>query len=88
MTYPDERIVHYEFDDMGKVVGVTVTRNGEDRVIASSIEYFHFAPMKGLDFGNGINLAKSFDQAYRITSRKQDCITIASGTMIWRQGGI
>jgi RHS repeat-associated protein len=70
ITYPDGLVVHYDRDGMGKAAGVNVIRDGNSQLIASGISYLPFGPMKGLNFGNGISMVKTFDQAYRVTSIK------------------
>ena len=69
ITYPSGTVVTYARDALGRVEHVTSTTGGVMETLASNISYLPFGPMEGFDFGNGIPLARTFDQDYRLTTQ-------------------
>lgn len=68
MTYPSGRTVTFTPDAAGRIRKVVAQINGSSRTLAENIAYLPFGPMTGADFGNGIPLAREFDQRYRLSA--------------------
>jgi YD repeat-containing protein len=67
ITYPSGREVSYIRDDAGEVTSVIITKDNVSEILAEGITYLPFGPISGFSYGNGIEAAKTFDQAYRVT---------------------
>ena len=69
MTYPDGRTIRYAFDPLSdRVQTVTSGRTGQT-VLAEGITHKPFGPMAGLDYGNGMHLARDYENLmYRLDS--------------------
>lgn len=70
MTYPSGRQVSFTRDVMGRI---TAVESGEDS-IASDIDYLPFGPVTGMTMGNDIQVNRSYDLDYRVTSLTDDDI--------------
>lgn len=68
LVYPSGRRVAYEFDALGRVSGVTTTKDGETQAVASDVSYHPFGGVKAFTLGNGQRYARTHDQDGRITS--------------------
>jgi RHS repeat-associated protein len=72
IVYPSGRIVDYSYDSLGRIAGVTTKANAgaAAETVASSVAYQPFGPLKGLVYGNGLSLVRSFDNDGRIASHR------------------
>lgn len=72
ITLPSGRIVTFTRATDGLVTAVTTkpTASGTVQNIATSVVYQPFGPLKSLTYGNGLNLARTFDQNYWLTGTK------------------
>jgi len=73
ITYPSGRVVQYpaQESDPDRVASVSAQINGEDRDIASGIQYYPFGDIKGFNYGSGLSFSNQLDQRYfpqRITA--------------------
>jgi RHS repeat-associated protein len=68
ITYPDGLMVSYDLDETGKIREISITKGVLSRILASNIQYLPFGPLTGLTYGNGNEMTKIFDQAYRLNS--------------------
>jgi YD repeat-containing protein len=68
VTYPDGLMVSYDLDETGKVREISITKGGLSQTLASGIQYLPFGPLSCLTYGNGNEMTKIFDQAYRLIS--------------------
>ncbi|MEX2489655.1 MAG: DUF6531 domain-containing protein, partial [Pseudomonadales bacterium] len=69
ITYPSGRLVHYELDNLGRVVAITTQATAASPVksIASDFDYLPFGPATRWQHGNGLTTDINYDQDYRIT---------------------
>jgi RHS repeat-associated protein len=68
ITYPSGRIVTISRASDGQVTGITTTPSGGSaQTIAASVTYAPFGPLTGFTYGNGYQLARSYDQNYWMT---------------------
>jgi len=69
ITYPDNSLVTYTRDAMGRVTAVSDKPSGASSAttLASSITYEPFGPWAGLTYGNGITETPTWDADYRLT---------------------
>ncbi|MBA3676737.1 MAG: EndoU domain-containing protein [Sphingosinicella sp.] len=69
ITYPSGHVVTYDRANDGRVTQVRsqVIGGGASTNLATSIAYSPFGPLKGLTYGNGLALARSYDQNYWLT---------------------
>ncbi|MDM3871792.1 RHS repeat-associated core domain-containing protein [Porticoccus sp. W117] len=74
ITYPSGRTVDYTYNNQGEVNGATTTYNAQTQTLASNFTYQPFGPIKQFDYGNGIQLDRSFDQDYRLTSQSHGTV--------------
>nr|WP_246429151.1 RHS repeat-associated core domain-containing protein [Pseudoxanthomonas broegbernensis] len=66
VTYPDQTVVDYVHDSMGRVVEVGVTPFGAPRqVLVTGSTYEPFGPISGWIYGNGRQMTRAHDQDYR-----------------------
>lgn len=70
LIYPSGDSIFFERDIEGRVTNVTFLSQGTKTpvTLADDVRYLPFGPLKGLTFGNGIELRKAFDLAYRVTN--------------------
>ncbi len=61
MTYPSGRVINYTNNTLNQI---TVISTGE-QTLAENIQYLPFGPLKYLQYGNGLQLSRSFDLDYR-----------------------
>ena len=68
ITYPSGRLVHYGYDDMGRVNEVTTQQDASAPIeaVASDVLYKPFGPLVSLTYGNQFELTKAYDRHYRI----------------------
>lgn len=68
ITYPSGRLVHYTYDDLGRINSVATQQSSATDIepVAANVLYAPFGPLSSLDYGNGIQLTKSYDKHYRI----------------------
>ena len=69
MTYPSGRIVDYGYDLQGQVNQINTTFNGKTDTLISNIQYQPFGGVTDLDYGNGMNLKRSFDWDGRLITQ-------------------
>jgi RHS repeat-associated protein len=81
ITYPSGRTVDYTRNVLGQVTTVESSYGGSTATIASSATYEPFGPLKGLTFGNGLVLARTFDQHYRLTDQTTGTVQDLSFTL-------
>jgi RHS repeat-associated protein len=72
IVYPSGRIVDYSYDGLGRISGVTTKANAgaASETVASSVDYQPFGPLKGLTYGNGLSLVRSFDADGRLATHR------------------
>jgi RHS repeat-associated protein len=85
LTYPSGRVVEFGRDATGRVSGVTTKLNAgaPPATLASGVTYQPFGDLRGLTFGNGLNLSRSFtadDELEQILVQDP-----ASGTALMRR---
>ena len=68
VTYPSGRIVTSERDAAGNVTAVRTDYQGQNSVIAENIARLPFGPPTAMTLGNGLSVASTYDQLYRLTS--------------------
>jgi RHS repeat-associated protein len=66
-TYPGGRTVDYALDALGRIAGVSTTREGATQVLASNVQYRPFGGLAGFAFGNGQPYTRTFDADGRVT---------------------
>lgn len=72
MTYPSGMVLSFTRDSMGQITKLSVNINGSVQTVADNIQYQAFGPVKGLTYGNGIQLTKQFDLAGRLAEQTAD----------------
>lgn len=65
ITYPSGRVVTYTRDDLGRITSAVTSTDSGSEPIFESVNYLPYGPVNALSYGNGIELARSFDDAYR-----------------------
>ena len=82
VTYPSGRSVAYVRDALGQVSGVTSRSAAQaaDTVLASSMVYEPFGPLKSLVYGNGLLLAQDWGNDRRLYTKS---VKTVSGTARW-----
>jgi RHS repeat-associated protein len=72
ITLPSGRIITYTraIDGLVSTVTTKPTSTGTVQNIATSVAYQPFGPIKGLTYGNGLALARTYDQNYWLTGTK------------------
>lgn len=72
ITLPSGRVVTYTRAIDGQVTAVSTkpTASGTVQNIATSVAYQPFGPLKSLTYGNGLALARTYDQNYWLTGTK------------------
>lgn len=70
VTYPDNSLLTYTRDAMGRITAVSDKPSGASSAttLASSITYEPFGPWAGLTYGNGITETPTWDADYRLTA--------------------
>lgn len=69
-TYPSGRAVNYGYAAQGHLDSVTlVYPDGTTQTIVHNIKYLPFGPIESFDYGNGLNLTRSFDLDYRLVEQ-------------------
>ena len=68
ITYPSGRVVNYIRDQYGKVINILTTGG---QVVAQNITYLPWGPVTGLQYGNGINQTRTYDQNYWLTAKNE-----------------
>lgn len=61
VTYPIGRIITYERDPVGRIVGVIEEKDGKRQELISSITYLPNGAVSSIVYGNGITTAKGYD---------------------------
>ncbi|WP_251358755.1 RHS repeat-associated core domain-containing protein [Kangiella sp. TOML190] len=69
VAYPSGRIVDYNRNNLGQVISVATSADGQTQTLASNISYLPFGPLQSLTFGNGKVLSMSYDQDYRLINK-------------------
>ncbi|MBD3667344.1 MAG: RHS repeat protein [Kangiella sp.] len=69
VIFPSGRTVDYQRNNLGQVIAVTTTVNGQTQTLANNISYLPFGPLTSMTYGNGKVLTQTFDQDYRLTSK-------------------
>ena len=71
VTYPDGRIVHYEYDNADTVTRVWTEKPGTaTKDLATNVTHAPFGGIASFTFGNGLTAQRSYDQDYRLTYLK------------------
>lgn len=81
ITYPSGRTVAYTRNALGQITTVASSYGGSSATLMSSATYEPFGPLKGLTFGNGLMLARMFDQQYRLTEQTTGAVQDLSFTL-------
>jgi YD repeat-containing protein len=68
VTYPSGRQVAYSRDALGRINGVTTTKDGVVQTVLSAVTYQPFGPEQSLTFGNNQTDTRTFDQDGRMVS--------------------
>lgn len=66
VSYPSGRTVDYSYDAVGLISQVDTTQDATTQSLASNLDYLPFGPLNQLDYGNGIQLSRTFDGDYRL----------------------
>ena len=66
ITYPSGLILTYSLDTLGRVSGITSTRNGQAASLLSNVTYEPFGEVAAFTFGNGQTSTRSRDKDGRI----------------------
>ena len=80
IVYPSGHVVAYGRDGLGRVATITVADDATAPpvVLAAGATYQPFGPLGGFRFGNGLDVAYSYDQDYRLT----DIVTDDGGAAV------
>lgn len=75
--YPDNTLVSYQHDSVGRINRVTVTPPGGAAVAAvTNISYLPFGPISRYTLGNGQTVTRSYDANYRLTDLTSPALTL------------
>ena len=68
MTYPSGRIITYNYDALGRVIyiGLKNSATATEQQVVSWAGYFPFGTLRGLSFGNGLNMWLNKSEEYRL----------------------
>ncbi len=70
LTYPSDNSVNYTYDTYGQLNSLIYERSdGTTESLISNLQTLPFGPVKAFDYGNGLSLARSFDQDYQLISQ-------------------
>ena len=68
MSYPDGRVVDYQYDLAGRLIQVDTTDSqSNQQTLASNMSYQPFGPMTNKTYGNGLTMTQASDLDYRQT---------------------
>ena len=71
VTYPDNRIAHYDYDNADTVTRVWTEKPGTaTKDLATNVTHAPFGGIAAFTFGNGLTAQRSYDQDYRLTYLK------------------
>lgn len=76
ISYPTSTVVTYGRDSLGRINEVTITKNGQQQIIATNITYLPFGGIQSFTYGNGSVFNRAYDTDYRI-----DAYTLGSKTI-------
>jgi RHS repeat-associated protein len=77
-SYPSGNTIHYSYTQ-GHLTGLSLeTPEGGTQTIANQIQRLPFGPVNAMDFGNGLQLTRSYDQDYHLTGQTVGQILNAS----------
>jgi YD repeat-containing protein len=79
MTYPSGRQIVYARDGLGRVSGITTTKNSITQTLLTGVAYRPFGPEQAFTFGNSQTYTRGFDQDGRIAAYSQPGQTLAVG---------
>lgn len=79
ITYPSGRQVDYTLDALGRIAQVTLTDNGQIKILASAIQYHPFGGIKSYVAGSNQTLTRSQDLDGRTSA-------FTLGTGLWQIG--
>jgi YD repeat-containing protein len=79
VTYPGGRLITYTRDGLGRVSGITTTKNSITQTLLSAVTYRPFGPEQAFTFGNSQTYTRGFDQDGRIAAYSQPGQTLAVG---------
>jgi len=65
ITYPEGRMVRYDYDAAGRIERVINGLEGVETVLADEIVHLPFGPIASLRFGNSLDSSSIFDRLYR-----------------------
>nr|WP_321283834.1 RHS repeat-associated core domain-containing protein [uncultured Vibrio sp.] len=68
VEYPSGRTVTYERDAAGNVTALRTAYQGDSGVVAENIARLPFGPLTAMTLGNGLTVASTYDQLYRLAS--------------------
>ena len=69
ITYPSTAVVTYNYNTAGQVSSVQLKRNGVTTNLASNATHQPFGAVNNLLYGNGLTLAQTFADDYRLQSQ-------------------
>lgn len=69
ITYPSGLTVSYQRNNAGQVEQIRFSGHNGEQILASDIIYQPFGGVQNLIWGNGINLARTYDQDGRLASQ-------------------
>jgi RHS repeat-associated protein len=81
ITYPSGRTVDYARNVLGQVTEIETTYDSPTVTVVEDMTYEPFGPLSGLTFGNGLVLARDFDQQYRLTEQTTGSVQDLSFTL-------
>ena len=68
LTYPGGNKVHYQYDEYGDVLDLSITINGTTMPLLNSITTAPFGPISSWTYGNGLVRSLTYDGSYRVQS--------------------
>jgi RHS repeat-associated protein len=67
IRYPDGGQVDYQFNNIGRVSGITITAPDGTRSAVTAIKHMPFGPTSSYTLGNGATLVRTYDANYALT---------------------
>jgi YD repeat-containing protein len=79
ITYPTGRVVNYALDGVGRIAGISTTKDGNTQTVLNNATYRPFGPITNFTFGNNQTYSRSYDLDGRTTSYSQATQNIGLG---------
>ena len=79
LTYPSGHKVHYQHDAQGRPRAASLEGpDGHLQTLVDDLTYLPFGPAASMEFGNGLKLALTFDEDYRLIHEQTSAISDTS----------